>query len=127
MAVFGVPFPQPVHAVRGVRAAVEMYRALEDLNNSGTLPFKLEMRLAVNSGKVVAGDIGSEKRMDYTVLGSTVNIASRIESSIAQAGEIVIGELTMERIGDAFPAVSLGSVPLRGLSTPMTLYRILPG
>lgn len=124
MAVFGVPFPQADHATRAVKTAIEMFQALDDLNLSGALPFTLAMRIAINSGKVVAGDIGSEKRMDYTVLGSTVNIASRIESGIAQAGEIVIGEKTKAMIGDTFRTSDLGVIPLRGLSTPMNLFRV---
>ena len=124
MAVFGVPFSQPDHAVRAVKSAIEMFRALEEINAGGTLPDRLQMRIGINSGKVVAGDIGSEKRVDYTVLGSTVNVASRLESSVAKSGEIVIGEATKALIGDLFPADSLGAMPLRGVTAPIQLYRI---
>jgi adenylate cyclase len=125
MAVFGVPFSQPDHAVRAVKSAMEMFRALEEINASGELPNRLQMRIGVNSGRVVAGDIGSEKRVDYTVLGSTVNIASRIESSVAKSGDIVIGEATKALVGDRFPTECLGAMPLRGVTAPITLYRIL--
>ncbi|NLI48056.1 MAG: GAF domain-containing protein, partial [Acidobacteria bacterium] len=125
MAVFGVPFAQSDHAERAVKTAIEMYRALDDINASGLLPAPLRMRIAVNSGRVVAGDIGSEKRVDYTVLGSTVNIASRIESSVAQADEIVIGDMTKQLIGDKFPTEDMGTVALRGLSVPLTVHRVI--
>ncbi len=125
MAVFGVPFAQPDHAERAVKTSIEMYRALDDINASGMLPAPLRMRIAVNSGRVVAGDIGSEKRVDYTVLGSTVNIASRIESSVAQADEIVIGDMTKQLIGDKFPTEDMGTVALRGLSVPLTVHRVI--
>ena len=124
MAIFGAPFAQADHARRAVSAAVEMFTAMEEINAGGRLPVPLQMRIGINSGKVVAGDIGSEKRMDYTVLGSTVNIASRIESSVAKAGEIVIGERTRALIGNLFPVIPLGPISLRGLSTPMELFRV---
>jgi len=124
MAIYGAPFQMEDHAERAVKSAVEMFRAMEDINNSGTLPIRLQMRIGINSGRVVAGDIGSEKRMDYTVLGSTVNIASRVESSVAQANEIIIGERTRELIGDKFTLEPLGAVPLRGLRKSMHLFRV---
>ncbi len=124
MAVFGAPLPQPDHAVRAVRAAVGMFEALDRINAAGSLPFQLQMRIGINSGRAVAGDIGSVRRLDYTVLGSTVNIASRIESSVTGAGELVIGQTTRQLIGDLFPVDELGAIPLRGLSTPLNLYRV---
>ncbi|MBP7866027.1 MAG: FHA domain-containing protein [Acidobacteria bacterium] len=124
MAIFGAPLAQEDHARRAVMAAVEMFQAIQEINRSGMLSVPLQMRIGINSGKVVAGDIGSERRMDYTVLGSTVNIASRIESSVAKAGEIVIGELTCRLMENVYPVASLGPVSLRGLSTPMHLYRV---
>lgn len=124
MALFGVPFSQPDHAIRAVQAAAGMFGKLEEINRSKALPVELQMRIAINSGKVVAGDIGSEKRMDYSVLGSTVNIASRLESSVAQPGDIVIGESTRNQIGDLYPLTCLGSVQLRGLSQPLTVFRV---
>lgn len=124
MAVFGAPLPQQDHARRAVDAAVEMFHAVGALNRSGSLPRPLHMRIGVNSGRVVAGDIGSEKRLDYTVLGSTVNIASRIESSVAKSGEIVIGASTRDLLGDSVSLTDLGLMKLRGLSSPMGVFRV---
>ncbi|MBN2432895.1 MAG: FHA domain-containing protein [Acidobacteria bacterium] len=124
MAVFGAPLPHEDHAVRAVKAAVEMFQSLKKINDSEELPTPLAMRIGINSGRAVAGDIGSMKRMEYTVLGSTVNIASRIEAEVAHSGEIIIGETTHHLIGDKWDTIPLGHVPLRGLSLPCFLYRV---
>ncbi|MEM6456469.1 MAG: adenylate/guanylate cyclase domain-containing protein, partial [Acidobacteriota bacterium] len=101
MAFFGAPVAQPDHAVRAVRAAVDLRRALRAWNaarDAGGLPV-LESRIAINTGPVVVGDVGSARRVDYTILGNTVNVASRLESAVAGPGDIVIGEATRAAIG----------------------------
>ena len=90
MAFFGAPVAQPDHALRAVRAAVEIQEGLAAWNvqraAEGLPGFKA--RVALNSGPVVVGDIGSARRVDYTVLGNTVNVASRLEGA-APPGEVV--------------------------------------
>ena len=127
MAVFGVPFPQADHAERAVNTAVDMFEVLQEMNKSAILPVTLDMRVGINSGRVVAGDVGSKKRVDYTVLGNTVNIASRIESTIAKGGEIVIGSKTKELLGDKFKLAPLGLMKIKGLSSPMEFFKVLRG
>ncbi|MFP5289090.1 MAG: adenylate/guanylate cyclase domain-containing protein, partial [Thermoanaerobaculia bacterium] len=93
MAFFGAPVPQADHALRAVRAAVEIQDGLAAWNAEreaqGLRGF--QARVALNSGPVVVGDIGSARRVDYSVLGNTVNVAARLEAFVAQPGDVVLG------------------------------------
>jgi class 3 adenylate cyclase len=96
MAFFGAPLPQPDHAERAVRAAIALNRALSAWNRERSMEGldAVEVRTAIHSGPVVVGDIGSATRVDYTVLGNTVNVAARLEEFVAKPGLIVLGETT---------------------------------
>jgi adenylate cyclase len=126
MAFFGAPVAQPDHALRAVRAAVEIQEGLAAWNAGrmaeGLPGFKA--RVALNSGPVVVGDIGSARRVDYTVLGNTVNVASRLEGA-APPGEVVIGPETHRLIGDAYPTELFGELQLKGLQQKISAYRVL--
>lgn len=124
MAVFGAPYPQPDHAERALRVALEMRRCLEAWNADRAPAPPIEIRVGINSGMVVAGPIGSKRRREITVLGDTVNIASRIESSVATRGLIVVGERTAELAGDRFVFVDRGTVELRGKNDAMRVYEV---
>jgi adenylate cyclase len=127
MAFFGAPMAQPDHALRGVRAAIEIQQALREWNldreKRGLKVVKA--RIALNSGPVVVGDIGSNRRVDYTVLGNTVNVAARLEESVAPAGEIAIGAETHRLLAGAVPTEALGEFQLKGLEQKITAYRVL--
>jgi adenylate cyclase len=100
MAFFGAPAPDPDHARHAVDAAVAMQQGLKAMNENRPEGYpELRMRIGINSGEAFAGDIGCEKRMDYTVMGATVNLASRLESGVARPGQIVAGPRTVELIG----------------------------
>ena len=128
MAFFGAPLPQDDHAERAVRSARALFAALDSWNDErqadGLDPVRV--RVALNSGPVVVGDIGSEKRVDYTVLGNTVNVAARIEEYASEPGQIVIGESTHAEIAELFPTEHVGDVQLKGLSRKIAVYRVLP-
>ena len=125
MAVFGAPYPQEDHAVRAVKVALEMRQRLNELNaeRGGSAP--IQMRMGIHSGRAVSGPIGSEKRREFTVLGDTVNIASRIESMVAKQGQIVIGQRTHELVEGKFEVHDLGAVSLKGKSQTVQVYEVL--
>jgi adenylate cyclase len=126
MAFFGAPVPQPDHAQRAIRAAIKILDAL-DIWNAGRKASNepnLSMRIAINSGAVVVGDVGSNRRVDYTVLGNPVNVAARLEAYVGEAGEITIGESTRNLLGDAFPVESLGKHQLKGLEKQIEAFRV---
>jgi adenylate cyclase len=122
MAVFGAPLDQPDHAMRAVHAAIGMRRALADLNAQSDIP--VEVRIAVNSGLATAGDIGSPRRREYTVLGDVVNTCARVQANVCEPGRIVITRATADRIGGAVPMRSLGSQRLRGRGAEVDLFEI---
>jgi adenylate cyclase len=121
MTVFGAPLDQPDHAARAVRTAQSMQRALAKLNaeSSGT---PLRVRIGIHSGVARAGDIGSLRRREYTVLGDVVNTASRLESAVAKPDQIVISKATRDRLDDTFSVKSLGQVTLRGRHEPVEVF-----
>jgi adenylate cyclase len=125
MAVFGAPYAQEDHAIRAVQVALEMRRRLQELNQERSDEPAIQMRMGVNSGRVVAGPIGSVKRKEITVLGDTVNIASRIEGGVAEAGQIVIGERTWELAKDRFAFNDLGTVALKGKEKSVRVFEVL--
>jgi len=127
MAIFGAPLPTENHALQAVQCASEMRKALAEFNENrteGAPP--LQFRVGINTGRVVAGDIGSLRRMDYTVLGNTVNLASRLESEVARPGHIVLGETTHSRVGQSIPCRRLEDVHVKGISKPVTVYEVNP-
>jgi adenylate cyclase len=125
MAIFGAPIPSRDHAVRAVRAALEMREALAEFNEQHSSGPQLDFRIGINTGSVVAGDIGSLRRMEYSVLGSTVNAASRLQSQVAEPGQIVIGEITRQQIGESFDCRKIGDVKVKGLRAPLPCYEVM--
>ena len=123
LAVFGAPFDQPDHALRAIRAATGIRRRLEAVNRERP-DDPLAVRIAINSGLVMTGDIGSAKRREYTVLGDVVNTASRLQSEVADAGDIVISRATYDQIRDEVSARSRGPVTLRGRSERVEVFQI---
>lgn len=125
MAFFGAPNPDPEHARHAVAAAIAMQESLHALNLERPEGYpELRMRIGINSGEAFAGDIGCEKRMDYTVMGSTVNLASRLESSVAKPGQIVVGPRTSDLIGQE-RLRQLGAFSLKGIEQEVRPFEVL--
>jgi adenylate cyclase len=127
MAFFGAPLEQPDHAERAVLAALALRRRLATWNHERQLGGLdvVEVRMAVNSGVVVVGEIGSATRVDYTVLGNAVNVAARLEEIVAQPGQIVLGDATQRAVAHLFPTEHLGNIQLRGLQGKLPVFRVL--
>ncbi|HET9488160.1 MAG TPA: adenylate/guanylate cyclase domain-containing protein [Methylomirabilota bacterium] len=124
-AIFGAPLDHPDHAERAAAAALAMQRAMAELNEAHAargLP-RFEMGIGVNTGEAVVGNIGSEQRAKYGVVGSAVNTAARIEGATV-GGQVFVSAATYERIRDIAEVSSPVSVEVKGLSEPLRLYEL---
>jgi sigma-B regulation protein RsbU (phosphoserine phosphatase) len=125
LAFFGAPEPLEDHPRRAVACALAMQEAMGDLNRlnqADGLPH-LEMGIAVNTGTVVVGNIGSERRSKYSVVGSHVNFASRIES-FALGGQVLISATTYERVKELVEVGDLLQAEMKGIPGKATLYEV---
>jgi adenylate cyclase len=126
MALFGAPYAGELDAVKAVRAAIEMQRTMSMFNEQmrmENLP-PIEIGIGVNTGPAIVGYIGSETRLDYTAIGDTINTAARLEG-IAQSGQIVISENTMQALDETFSLRSLGTERLKGKNMNLRIAEVV--
>ncbi|MCH2185411.1 adenylate/guanylate cyclase domain-containing protein [Myxococcota bacterium] len=127
LAVFGAPVAQIDHATRALAAAQQMHVALAGLNTDRRrrlLP-ELRMGIALHSGVVLAGNVGSPERMEYTVIGDVVNVTARIEALNKSRGtRILLSETTRASAADTAGLVPLGEVSIRGREEPIRLFGV---
>ncbi len=121
MAFFGAPQDQPDHAQRAVSAALGMLDRLAELNGTGVFVPPVQIRIAINTGAAVVGDVGSETRLEYTALGSTINLASRMEG-ICSPGDCVISEATYDQVSDREAWSDFGEHQFRGIERPVRIF-----
>lgn len=127
MAVWGAPNTHEDDSRNAVRACVQMRRALQELNEKriarGHVPIKIGMGL--HKGEAISGTIGSEERMEYTVIGDTVNQASRIEASTKAFGtDLLLSEELAEHVTEHFLLENAGSVEVKGKTEPLKLFKV---
>ena len=126
MALFGAPLAHEDHAQRACYAALAIQKSLEaygrDIKRDFGVEFK--MRVGVNSGPVVVGAIGDDLRMDYTAIGDTTNLGSRMES-MADPGSTLLSGNTYRLVREYFELASLGKVSVKGKKEPQEVYELL--
>ena len=126
MAFYGAPIASDNDALNAVRTAVEMREAFQALRDEwGEGPrSQLGLAVGINSGEAIVGNLGSERMMNYTVIGDAVNVAARLED-LAGPGQILIGEATHALVEDVAVARKFGEVELRGRSKPVVAYELV--
>ena len=125
MAVFGAPFSQPDHAARALVAAADAHRLQAEVNavweRDGLPAFGLG--LGLSTGEAAAALLGSEERLEYTLVGDTVNLSQRLQQ-LAEAGETVLSQATMDALGEPVEATLLPEQLVKGRDTPVRAWRI---
>ncbi|UCG14358.1 MAG: adenylate/guanylate cyclase domain-containing protein [Deltaproteobacteria bacterium] len=128
MAVFGAPLEQRDHAVRACRTALNMLRRLATIQirwEKEGAP-RLDIGIGINTGPMVVGNMGSERRFDYTVIGDAVNLASRLEGINKEYGsKVVISEFTYEQVKEDFFCRELDAVRVKGKARPVKIFELL--
>jgi len=126
MALFGAPVAHEDHAQRACYAALAMQRAIKEYSEKieRVYGIELKMRIGLNSGPVVVGAVGNDLRMDYTALGDTTNLASRMQST-ASPGTVLVSTDTQKLAKDFFKFDPLGKVNVKGKKEPLTTYELI--
>jgi adenylate cyclase len=130
IAFFGAPQDLPDHALRACTSAVLMKRVEEELNKNfltdGLSPYPILTRIGINTGSMVVGNMGTQKKMDYTIMGSSVNMAARLEGVNKQYGTwILASEDTIKDTGDALFYRRLDRVRVVGIDAPVRLCEVM--
>ncbi len=125
MAQWGAPLGDPDDADRALAAAIDMQRALVTLNERWRLDRRPELQIGIglNTGEAFAGNIGSERRLEYTVIGDTVNTASRL-CSAAAGGEILVSDALRSALHQLPPMDEREAMPLKGKSQPVPVFAV---
>jgi adenylate cyclase len=124
MAVFGVPVPLADAATRAVECAVAMQRRLAEMRARQSTPIQ-GIRIGINTGEAIVGNIGSHKRMDFTVIGDAVNVAARLqELSKEMEADILVSEATYRQVDGKFQFTLQAPVVLRGRQEATAVYHL---
>ncbi|NOH03271.1 MAG: adenylate/guanylate cyclase domain-containing protein [Chloroflexi bacterium] len=129
IAFFGEPVHYEDHAVRALRAAMDMRKALAELKarwEKEGRPSHIEMGVGINSGEVFVGLLGSEQRINYTVIGDNANLASRLQDlTKTYAWPVLISESTYQQIKDEFEVEFADAVTVKGKTQPVNVYKVI--
>jgi adenylate cyclase len=123
MVVFGAPIEQTDQELRAVQCAIAIQQKVAEINRTEeTVP--IHIGIGINSGEVIAGCLGSDRRMDYTILGDVVNTAARLESQ-AQPDQILIGSETYAAVQDQVECRGIGSLKLKGKVESLEVFEVV--
>jgi len=126
MAIFGAPVAYPDHCIRAIKTALGMQAQVAELSARRVINGKppIAIGIGVSAGEAVAGTVGAESQMEYTVIGDRVNLAARLESN-AKPGQILISQETFDKVANAVKAHCLGPMIVKGREEPVTVFEIL--
>lgn len=124
MAIFGAPYSRPDDAARAVRAALAMRREFAQLITERKPEERCGIKVALHTGTVLAGVVGSDARLEYTALGEAVNVAARLEEA-ASPGQVLVTQATLSAVGDRFHTRALGEKVLRGMRQSTAVFELL--
>ena len=126
MAVFGAPIAHQDHSIRAIRTAVAMQSGIQELSKKRVQEGKdpIAIGIGVSAGEAVAGTVGTENRMEYTVIGDRVNLAARLEAN-AKPGQVLISQWTYEKVDKLVNARSLGYFKVKGKEEEVEVYEVL--
>lgn len=130
MAIYGAPLEQPDHPSRACQSALDMMAELRKLNEKWIREGKkpLDIGIGINTGAMMVGNMGSDQRFDYTVMGDAVNLGSRLEGANKNyQTNILISEFTYERIKDEFVCMEMDSVKVKGKTLPVRIFQLVGG
>ncbi len=128
MAFWNSPYPQEEHAIRGASCALNMLTRLEQMNTAWAAAGKKQLKIGIgiNTGPVNVGNMGSEKRLSWTVMGDHVNLASRLEGLTKEYHcRVIVSEFTYEQIRSGFVCRELDRIRVKGKMQPVAIYELM--
>lgn len=128
MAFWNAPLDQPDHAIRAATTAIEMQKKLSEMNREKIFPNGIELKIGIgiNTGDMIVGNMGSETRFDYTVLGDNVNLGARLESLTKEYGVgIIVSDAMRAEAGESLVTRELGAVTVKGKKAPVLIHELL--
>jgi len=135
MAIYGAPLDLPDHSSKACHSALEMIKELKNLNQKwiGEGKHPMDIGIGINTGPMMVGNMGSDQRFDFTAMGDSVNLGSRLEgANKSYKTNIIISEFTFEKVKNEFICMELDSVRVKGKKRPVKIYNLagykdLPG
>jgi adenylate cyclase len=128
MAVFGAPQPTTDHAIDACRSAIDGRRVLDKINArlAATYGQTLSMRIGINTGEMIVGNMGSERKRNYTVLGDAVNLASRLEAANKEFGtDVLLGDTTARAVAEHFATRPLTRLRVKGKLEAVEVHELI--